>query len=605
MTANLLILTREKREFHMKRLLMPATAMAAVLVLLLFVPGFAFSQQLQSGALLTITSSDGKVNRAVYDSQIHSGTVQAPACDKGLVTDAYVLQGGSSTGCDTGDNYEVTDASNNISGAHQLQGNAMVSGNGYSFTITTFYLCGFGQDSGNACTYPTPLSTPPNFTPPMNGVPVGPFCNTNNTICTNPDTGFLAVTVNSVPAAANGSFTGTISLAGTSPTGGLPYCPTNGVALDSIPSMQNPTGTIPVGSTWVFALSPDSSNCGGFTQSQTKTLTAAGTAGATVTFPFGPDESGPGPLPGADYILAGITNTGGETIKFDLVPVVQAGNLNAGIFAPNTFNFGANFPGFTCDPYGDLSEVAGGTTTFLGGTSPNHVCAEVHLDCSVPQLEGPPVENGGDCTTFFYTLTADYTLPSDVFGAGNALLEDSVALSCPSSSWNANIFETVTVDEVKKKGGSNPASSCFVAANGVVNGNPAPLVQQGQTFVSFEGLEFPFTLKPPKFNPIIAGWIAPLSFDYIAPNLTSATFTPQAIPISCSTGLPTGAPAVAMSGNLVNLTKLFPKLFPVENGLTEYLFNWQTVKGSKGCVSVVFNFQGGPSVFVTQEFKYF
>ena len=291
--------------------------------------------------------------------------------------------------------------------------------------------------------------------------------------------------------------------------------------LDIFNSSVN--GPLPVGQTWVFAISTESSNCGGFTQSQTQTLT---TAGSTIKFPFGPDETGPGPLPGADYVLTGITNAGGETIKFDLVPVLQS-TANLGNTSFNTFSPGPNFTGFTCDPYGDLSEVG----DFSG--SPNHVCAEVHLNCSAG--DGP-----GDCATFFYTLTADYTVPRTYAGAGNAELE---ALgSCPSNTWSLNIFETVTVDEIRKKSGGNPATSCFVAANGVqANGTPAPLVQKGQTFVSFEGLEVLFTATPPKLNKIVAGFPAPLSFDYIAPNLTSASFSPEAFRSIVRLDYPQGA----------------------------------------------------------------
>ena len=217
MTTNLRILTRdtEKRP-PMKRILTPATTVVAVLMLVLFASAIAFSQQLQSGALLTITGTSPVVNRAVYDSQIHSGNVQPSPCDGSLVTDAYVLQGGTPTGCDEGDPYEVT-ATNNPN-THQAQGTATVSGPGYNLTITTFYLC------GGSCTG-TPISVPPTFTPAMNGNPDGvltpgggpPFCNTTGNICTSPDTGFLAVT-NSEPI--NGpAFTGTFTLAGTSGCG--------------------------------------------------------------------------------------------------------------------------------------------------------------------------------------------------------------------------------------------------------------------------------------------------------------------------------------------------------------------------------------------------
>jgi len=51
MTANLLVLTKEKRELPMKRHLMLATALAAVLGMVLFSPTFAFSQDQCSTAL--------------------------------------------------------------------------------------------------------------------------------------------------------------------------------------------------------------------------------------------------------------------------------------------------------------------------------------------------------------------------------------------------------------------------------------------------------------------------------------------------------------------------------------------------------------------------
>src|SRR5437667_9927491 len=75
-----------------------------------------------SGALLTINGTVGgsvAVNRNIYDSQIHTPTVRtvplAPdagggncnSVDVGVPTDAYVLQGGSWTGCDPGDTFET------------------------------------------------------------------------------------------------------------------------------------------------------------------------------------------------------------------------------------------------------------------------------------------------------------------------------------------------------------------------------------------------------------------------------------------------------------------------------------------------------------------
>src|SRR5438445_286986 len=96
----------------------------------------AFSQTPKSGALLTINGTVGSnsVNRNIYDSQIHTGTVRTPAGNGGcsallgsddIPTDAYVLQGGSPTGCDPGDPFETS----------QAVGSATIAGTGYSFGI--------------------------------------------------------------------------------------------------------------------------------------------------------------------------------------------------------------------------------------------------------------------------------------------------------------------------------------------------------------------------------------------------------------------------------------------------------------------------------------
>lgn len=54
------------------------------------------------------------VDLTVFDSQIHSGVFRTSPCD-GISTDAYVLQGGSPTGCDNGDAFETSQAPGNYS----------------------------------------------------------------------------------------------------------------------------------------------------------------------------------------------------------------------------------------------------------------------------------------------------------------------------------------------------------------------------------------------------------------------------------------------------------------------------------------------------------
>ena len=137
----------------------------------------ALSQTPKSGALLTITSTppDNSVNLKIYDSQIHTGTVRTPAGNGScsalagsddIPTDAYVLQGGSPTGCDANDPFET--ASTQI-------GSATLSGGGYSFSVTAAYCNTAPSGTEISCTTVGP----------------GNGCNSAGTICANPDTGFL------------------------------------------------------------------------------------------------------------------------------------------------------------------------------------------------------------------------------------------------------------------------------------------------------------------------------------------------------------------------------------------------------------------------------
>jgi hypothetical protein len=64
-----------------------------------------------NGALLTITGwgADTGINFSIHDADVHSGVFRISPCD-GISTDAFVLQGGSPTGCDNGDDFEVSQA---------------------------------------------------------------------------------------------------------------------------------------------------------------------------------------------------------------------------------------------------------------------------------------------------------------------------------------------------------------------------------------------------------------------------------------------------------------------------------------------------------------
>jgi len=514
--------TRETKDqvlSMMKRLMM----LAAVVALSVLISTTAFAQSLESGALLSIQSTDGSLNLAVYDSQIHSGNVEANPCDSGLVTDAYVLQGGSPTGCDPGDAYETS----------QTPGMFEFAGTGYKFDVKTFY-----QTGG---------------------------CNTAGTICANPDTGFLTVTNN-----GTSNFTGTITLSGNSPVAGPPYCATGGAASDTW------TSGLAAGSSVTLALgtpnaenpyNSDSSNCGGFTASQTLPLTAGG----TVKFPIGTD----------DYEVAPLDNTGGEQLTLLPVPVLQSAS-NPGSNGSNTFNPGTTYSTFSCSPYGDFSETG------------NPACVEFQLTCS-----------GSDCESFLYTATTHYSFPEGFPGIGGPGFLKASGQSCPSSLFDKNILSFYSQDPTHQGGGSG--LSCFVAA---FTPN-APIVA---SFTSFVGFESP--VSDTQINLIHAPQAVPLIWQqFVAPNvpLTNLTF--------CSSTNPSPGSCTAPWVNLGTIPITCPGGPPVHSstettisaagnsglqnfGNGNYQFNWKTVKGSKGCVTVVATFDSGLTVYpATFQYK--
>src|SRR5436305_6879677 len=162
----------------------------------------ALSQTPKSGALLTIDGTAGStaVHLKIYDSQIHTGTVRTSGCDL-VPTDAYVLQGGAPTGCDSGDAFETGNGAG-------VTGTATLGG----FTVTSQYIC-----ASTTCGALANSAT----------------CNSNENICIDGntpgasiDSGFLTVKNNGSP------FVGTITLTGTSPLTSTDsaFCPVGGNA---------------------------------------------------------------------------------------------------------------------------------------------------------------------------------------------------------------------------------------------------------------------------------------------------------------------------------------------------------------------------------------
>ncbi len=327
----------------------------------------AQAQAPTSGALLTINGTVGAtpVNLSVSDKDIHSGVFNVvfvgagSNCTAGdqISTDAYVLQGGSATGCDPGDAFEVTDS--NPNSVHQQPGMLDLTGTGFSFHIDTHYICSGGCSGFPAATF---VAT----------------CNTSGTICTSrtgPDTGFLTVTNTS-----NSSFTGTITLSGTSPIAGPPFCPVNGMASDSFTGTLNPTPTITATTTaattsdpssvtlalgsqgTVAAPSPsDSSNCGGFTSATPQQPIAPGT---TTTFLDGKIFNQSVQLP-ADATLGGaafMSVSFMNTAQGDCDSILSASATNG----PNTWSGGARVPaGSTCTIIADTGTSSANDTPIV------------------------------------------------------------------------------------------------------------------------------------------------------------------------------------------------------------------------------------------------
>jgi hypothetical protein len=519
--------------------------------LILLSTAVAFSQTPKSGALLTIDGTVGStaVLRKIYDSQIHNGTVRHvpttledanSSCGSAdqIPTDAYVLQGGSPTGCDPGDPFETS----------QSFGSATISGTGYSFAITTFYT-------------------------------FGPQCNSNMTICvgtttppaTGPDTGFLTITNNSGAA-----FTGTITLSGNSQVAGGAYCPASGTASDSVSGLAN-------GGSWTFALSNDSSNCGGFNAPQRLTLTANQESKAF----FGKD----------DYKITPLNSASGATLDVLPVPVPAGptGTETNPAASSLTFSPGTTFPTLKCIPYADFSALN------------NPVCVELQL-------------NPSDAGNYLYTATNDFNIDAHSLpnGVGGPSFLGHHTVNCPDSGFNINIFFSYTAPDVTNgdplKGGGSGTGSCWVTA---FDPN-AGAISTGTTFSFFEGFQSP--VSDTDLNLVKAGSGVPLIFKlFSSPGVGNPNYSlcpGMTVPTSnvCPSTLATTNWIFFGTIKTACMTDSTPNddtLFTVAAGTSAlqnfgdgtYQYNLKTVKGSTGCFDAVLIFDSGLTLFPA-NFKY-
>jgi hypothetical protein len=539
----------------------------------------AFSQTPKSGALLTITNGSS-VNLKIYDSQIHTGTVRTvppsgtngsscPASDL-IPTDAYVLQGGAPTGCDSGDAFET-------GGGAGVTGTAPLG----NFTITTQYLC-----------VSTSCGASSNST----------ICNSNNTVCISGetegafvDTGFLTV-----KNTTGSPFVGTITLRGHSPIGADTNlsCPPGGDASDSITfTAGSPFAT---NDTRRFALSADSSNCGGFNAAQTLTLTQNQTSIAS----FGKD----------DYQIKPLNVATGEILDtLDVLPVpVPAGPLGlntwgagnfgseAPVFSPLRFSAGGNFTPTTyaCIPYADFSAAN------------NPVCVELQLT--------PHGPSGGN---YLYTAQNDFNIDANSLsgGVGGPAFLGHHTFDCPDSAFDINIFFSYTApsntfgDPVKGSGGGT--GSCWVTA---FDPN-AGAIPTGTTFSFFEGFQSP--VSDTDLNLVKPGQSIPLIFKlFSSPSLGNPNYKlcpSQTVPSdSTCPGFPGVTPPWVFFGTITTTCMIDPSPntdteFTVPAGGSSlqnfgdgtYQYNLKTVKGSSGCFDAVLIFDSSLTLFPA-NFKY-
>ena len=451
-----------------------------------------------SGALLTIVSSatlcqpptGGDTCVYLYDSEVHTSVVDTvPAggtsscnasSDATVPTDAYVAQGKSSTGCDGGDPFEVTDVTDTSGGlAPTLRpfGHADVSNTGSpvapgsGFHIETHYICA-GTCSGGV----TGAAT---------------FCNTSKTVCIgsaqsqSPDNGFVTVTNNTGAA-----FNGTITLQGTSP-----LC---GSVSDSVSTLaKGASVTLALGNPGTTA-SPgtlDASSCGGFTADQISPPPGL-TTGTTVTFLYGSNTLKITPTgPSCTTAPAtGCVNTGDRlTFHPTPVPTEQFGpnncpaNVLPGLVDLSCIGAGdspANVP-LACASVADFAAPT-------GANRKNPVCPELEIHCvnsnsslSTGSFPLPPYLGTGsfgycnDGESFFASMddtihldtNAGYPVVSGVTVIGGVhLLGEKGTInpgvsvnpvSCPQQVYNVDpTFSVFTGDLGIHSGGNN----CYTAA---------------------------------------------------------------------------------------------------------------------------------------------
>jgi hypothetical protein len=514
MTVNLRTLNKEKRDFPMKRFLMPTapaamkkmafTILCVALLLLVAAPAWAadpcspalpVGSATGCGVLITITGVSGDLSATMTGD----GTANSNPYD-GLEDILVGIQNNSSAAV----------------GAIRLSASSELSFDNL-----------FQFDGEGPCGYPTG-GTHDCFNGATFGVDPGDYQGPNNT--------FTSI---------SGDFkTGTVSF-------NLPIAPGGSTwfALESTPQI-------------VVSISEG-------TISQTQTLSP----GQTSVYPAGNDNSKWTPSN---------TSAGGEQLTVTAVPILES-----------SFTPPAPFGNQHCVPYRDFTEANGA-----------HTCVGFQTVCV-----------GSDCSTLPVTVMTNYELPTDLPAIGGPDFLVFHGQPCPPAAgatalsifteYGVNRFDPYT------KGGSTPVS-CYIATY-----TPgAPLIVGTGTQLVFTGFQSP--VSDTDVNLIKAGSVVPLKWQVSDINGaittlsycgtinpegtcgTSGVSTPwvnlSILPIACAADLS----PVTVTDSTVATNSGFQNL-----GGGSYQYNWKTVKGTKGCVTIRATFSSGLVVAPAQlGFKY-
>ena len=508
-------------------------------VLALALPAYPQIKTPTSGTVVTISGTAGgtPVNILIYDSQIHSGVVgQVPLvpctlADQVFKTDAFVLQGGSPTGCNAVDLYEITDVATSTStftprtdnNTHQFPGATDITKSaglgspllpGTGFHIETHFIC-----VGKCATGVTTKEKT--------------FCNTAGTICINvvngipADDGFVVVTNNT-----GSNFTGAITLQGTSTAGcGASDTSTNLASGASVTLAMGNPGTAAAPNTL------DSSNCGGFNFDQLSApQPLPPSAPQPVTFLFGKDK----------FTMTPSTINGGDILTFRPVPMPDSlFNLPGSTLTNSTLGNGQK-----CVSVADFAGNLNGGPANIRWP----VCPEFQTHCLSNRAGFNTNGTCNDAESFIWKgelvarLDQNAGYPTDPITGlaeiGGVHLLGAPGLNCPQNAFSddivlsyigdANIDYTLPIGSTK--------GNCFVNTFDPTLAQTNPVAPGVQVF-AVNGFFSPQS-PPPTINPINGGQNVGLPFFAAdgagGPGVTNLSW--------CQPGPSAGNPAVCSDG---------------------------------------------------------